>query len=176
MSNTSEVCPNDTAQRSRLRPRADNRKRNLLIASGVFILLAIAIGLGGFIAGHGWFFSNLPAEHRVDKFFTAIEAKDFNAAYAIYTNNQLAADPNIPRYSRFTEDWTTESPIKAPITSHHVEISKTEGSGTFGTGIIVAVHLNQVPTCTFLRVERSDHTITWPAPHEIGYSKCNNVQ
>ena len=37
---------------------------------------------------------------------------------------------------RFTEDWTTESSVGV-IKSHKVDISKTDGTGTFGTGIIV---------------------------------------
>ncbi len=160
-------------------PRRDNLKRNLLIGFGVLVLLAIVLGMGGFVAGHGWFFSNLPAEHKVDRFLSALEAKDFNKAYGIYN-----ADPDWQQHpqkyasypiARFTEDWTKESPVKAPITSHHVEISKTDGSGPFGTGIIVAAHLNSVPTCAFLYVVRADGTLTWPAPHEIGYDKCNNT-
>jgi hypothetical protein len=154
-------------------PRADNLKRNALIGFGVFLVLAIALGLGGYIAGHGWFFSNLPAEHKVDKFLTTLEAKDYNGAYNIYTNGH--PDSGYP-LSRFTEDWTTKySPVKGPITSHHVEISKTDGSGVFGSGIIVAAHLNNQPTCAFIYVNRSDGTFTWPAPHEIGYDKCHNT-
>ncbi|HEY5330814.1 MAG TPA: hypothetical protein VIJ79_13080 [Acidobacteriaceae bacterium] len=154
-------------------PRRDNLKRNILIGVGVFIVLAIALGMGGFVLGHGWFFSNLPAEHQVNRFLDALQAKNYPAAYSIYTNGH--PDTGYP-LQRFTEDWTTMSPVKAPIVSHHIEISKTDGSGTFGTGIIVATHLNQASTCVFIYVNRADHTLTWPAPHEIVYDKCNNLQ
>ena len=60
--------------------RRDTRNRNLLIAAGVLVLLTIAIGMGGFVMGHGWFFSNLPAEHKVNNFFNALEAKDYAKA------------------------------------------------------------------------------------------------
>jgi hypothetical protein len=153
-------------------PRRDNLKRNILIGSLVFIALAAVLGVGGFIAGHGWFFSNIPAEHKVDKFLTSLEAKDYNKAYDIYTNGH--PDNGYP-IKRFTEDWTQFSPVKGPITSHHIEISKTDGTGAFGSGIIVAAHLNSASTCAFIYVNRSDGTLTWPALHEIGYSKCNNV-
>jgi hypothetical protein len=86
---------------------------------------------------------------------------------------------------RFTEDWTTHSPVKAPITSHKVDISKTDGSGMFGTGIIVAVRVNlqdgivaadpgEPPNTkaghkVFMYVNRADGTMTWPAPHILQY-------
>ena len=153
-------------------PRRDNLKRNILIGTGVFIVLAIVLGMGGYILGHGWFFSNLPAEHKVDHFLSALEAKDYSKAYGIY-NNDANWQQHPDKYSgyplpRFTEDWTTDSPVKGPITSHHIDLSKTDGSGTFGSGIIVAAELNG-GTRAFIYVNRADGTMTWPAPHEIVY-------
>jgi len=151
--------------------RRDNRIRNLLIAAGVLDVLAVVIGFGGFALGHGWFFSNLPAEHRVDKFFTALESKDYNAAYAIWMNDpDWQQHPQKYDYTvqRFTEDWTTYSPAKAPITSHHVDISKTDGKGAFGTGVIVAVRVNGDHKL-FMWYERKDGTLTEPAPHILEY-------
>jgi hypothetical protein len=151
----------------------ENRNRNLLIGIGVAFFLLVVLTLAGFMTGHGWLFTNLPTEHKVNNFFDALEAKDYSKAYAIYYN-----DPNWAQHpkqysgyplSRFTEDWTTESPIKAPITSHHVDISKTDGSGYFGTGIIVAVRVNGNHKI-FMYVTKSDGTMTWPAPHELLYN------
>jgi hypothetical protein len=152
--------------------RREARNRNLLIAAGVLVVLAAVIGLGGFVLGHGWFFSNLPAEHKVDGFFSALEAKDYERAFAIYTN-----DPDWKQHpekhadyplKRFTEDWTSESPAGGPIRSHHVDISKTDGSGTFGSGIIVAVRVNGEKKL-FMWYERKDGTLTEPAPHMLEY-------
>lgn len=152
--------------------RWEKLKVTLLIATGATIVLLILLTLAGFIAGHGWLFMNLPAEHKVDKFFTALEAKDYPAAYAIYTNDaEWQQHPALHKdypLARFTEDWTTESPVKAPITSHHVDISKSDGSGTFGTGLIVAVRVNGEKKL-FMWYQRSDGTLTEPAPHEIQY-------
>ena len=151
--------------------RGEKRKLGLLIGSGVFIALIVLLCLGGFLLGHGWFFSNLPAEHRVSRFFTALEANDFPKAYGIYMNDaDWQQHPQKYDYTlkRFTEDWTTESPVKAPITSHHVDISKTDGSGTFGTGIIVATRVNGDHKL-FMFYIRKDGTLTWPAPHELEY-------
>jgi hypothetical protein len=151
-------------------PTRDNRRRNLLIGAAITIFLLLVLALAGYVMGHGWLYSNLGYEHRVNNFFTAIEARDYAKAYGIYYN-----DPDWQQHptkysdyplARFTEDWTTESPIKAPITSHHVDVSVTEGTGTFGTGIIVAVKLNGVKEI-YMDVNRTDKTMTWPAPHEI---------
>jgi hypothetical protein len=150
----------------------ETRNRNLLIGAGALVVLVIVIGLGGFMLGHGWFFSNLPIEHKVDTFFNALEAKDYNKAFAIYTN-----DPDWQQHpdkhadypiKRFTEDWTTESPAGGPILSHHVDISKTDGTGTFGSGVIVAVRVNGNHKI-FMWYERKDGTLTEPAPHELEY-------
>lgn len=157
-------------------PRRDNRNRNLLIAGGAFVLLAIVLTLAGYLLGHGWFFSNLGAEHKVNNFFDALEAKDYSKAYGIY-NNDADWQQHPEKYSgyplnRFTEDWTIDSPVKAPIVSHHVDISKTDGSGSFGTGIIVAVRVNGDHKI-FMYVTRADGAMTWPAPHELRYGSDN---
>jgi hypothetical protein len=150
----------------------ERRNRNLLVGAGVLVLLAIVIGLGGFMAGHGWFFSNLPAEHKVSSFFSALEAKDYEKAYVIYTNEpdwQQHPDKHADYpLKRFTEDWTTESPVHGPILSHHVDISKTDGTGAFGSGVIVAVRVNGDHKI-FMWYQRSDGTLTEPAPHELEY-------
>jgi hypothetical protein len=63
--------------------RKEKLKRNLLIGAGVTFALLVVLTLGGYIAGHGWLFSNFPAEHRVSQFFTALQAKDYGKAFAI---------------------------------------------------------------------------------------------
>jgi hypothetical protein len=162
--------------------RGERRKLEILIASGVLILVLLIITFAGYIAGHGWFFTNVPAEHKVNTFFNALEAKDYAQAYNIYENGH--PDSGYP-LARFTQDWTTYSPVNGPITSHHVDISKTDGSGAFGTGIIVAVRVNlqdgMVPAPpgeppntrpghkVFMYVSRADGTMTWPAPHILEY-------
>jgi hypothetical protein len=151
--------------------RGENRKRNLLIGAGILVALLVLTCLGGFLLGHGWFFSNLGAEHRVNQFFTALEGKDYPKAYGIYFNDpDWQQHPQKYDYTlqRFTEDWTTESPVKGAITSHQVDISKTDGTGTFGTGIIVASHVNGDHKI-FMYYIRKDGTLAWPAPHELEY-------
>jgi hypothetical protein len=152
--------------------RREARNRNLLIGAGVLIALLVLTGVGGFLLGHGWFFSNLPMEHKVDSFFTALEAKDYDKAFAIYTNDpdwkqHPAKHADYP-IARFTEDWTSASPVGGPIVNHHVDISKTDGTGAFGSGVIVAVRVNGDHKL-FMWYQRSDGTLTEPAPHILQY-------
>ncbi|SNT30330.1 hypothetical protein SAMN05421770_10760 [Granulicella rosea] len=140
-------------------------KRNLFIGTVTGILSLALLSFVGFALGHGWLFSNLPIEHKVNNFFVALEAKDYQKAYDIYTNGHPNSGYPL---QRFTEDWTTESPIGAPILSHHVDISKTDGSGTFGSGVIVAVHVNSSHKL-FMFYDRKDGTLTEPAPHILQY-------
>ncbi len=153
-------------------PASDNRKRNIVIAVISFIVLLAIFSFAGYALGHGWAFSNLGYEHRVDGFFNALQAKDYGKAYGIYYNDP-GWQQHPQKYSdyplaRFTQDWTADSPVHAPITEHHVDISKTDGSGPFGTGVIVAVRVNGDHK-VFMYVNRSDKTMTWPAPHMLQY-------
>jgi len=150
---------------------AERRKTGVVIGAIALLLVAAVICVGGYLTGHGWFYTNLPAEHKVGKFFEALEAKDYNTAYALWMNDpEWQKHPEKYSYDlkRFTEDWTTESPV-GPILSHHVDISKTDGTGTFGTGIIVAVRVNGDHKL-FMWYEKKDGTLTFPAPHELGYN------
>ena len=150
----------------------EKRKKGLLVGSAATLVTLLLLTLAGYVSGHGWFFSNLPAEHKVNRFFSALEAKDYPTAFSIYTNDP-AWQQHPEKYKdyplpRFTEDWTSASPAGAPIQSHHVDISRTDGSGTFGTGIIVAVRVNGDKKI-FMWYQRSDGTLTEPAPHVLQY-------
>jgi hypothetical protein len=153
-------------------PARDDRRRNIILGIIGAIVLTGALALAGFVSGHGWLFTNLGYEHRVNSFFDALEAKDYAKAYGVYYN-----DPDWQQHpdkyssyplARFTDDWTTDSPIHAPIASHHVDKSVSAGTGTFGTGIIVATTVNGDQKI-FLYVNRADKTITWPAPYVFKY-------
>src|SRR5882757_5623080 len=146
--------------------RRETRNRNLLIGSGVLLVILVLLTLAGYMSGHGWFFLNLPAEHRVSAFLSDLEAKDYVKAYAIWMNDpDWQQHPQKYDYTlqRFTEDWTTASDW-GPIRTHHVDISKRTG-----TGIIVAVTVNDSPKKMFMWYERSNGTLTYPAPYKLGY-------
>ena len=147
-------------------------QRNVLFGAIGAVVLLVLLTLGGYIAGHGWLFSNLPAEHRVGSFFAALQAKDYEKAFGIY-NNDADWKQHAEKYSgypekRFQDDWSMQDPIDGPVNSYHVDISRTDGSGRFGSGIIVAVTVNGTKK-VFMYYLRKDGTLTWPAYHEIQY-------
>jgi hypothetical protein len=146
--------------------KGENRKRNLLVGSGVLVVVVALLIVGGYIMGHGWFFLDLPAEHTVSVFLSDLEAKDYVKAYGVWMHDpKWQEHPQKYDYTlkRFTEDWTTESDW-GPIVKHHVDISKKTG-----TGIIVAVTVNDSKKKMFMWYERSNGTLAFPAPYHLEY-------
>ena len=146
--------------------RRETMKRNLLVGGGALILVLALLTVSGYLLGHGWFFQNLPEEHAVSKFLTDLEEKDYVKAYGVWMNDtDWQQHPQKYDYTlkRFTEDWTTESDW-GPIKTHHVDISKRTG-----TGIIVACTINGSPKKMFMWYERSNKTLTFPAPYHLEY-------
>lgn len=143
----------------------ENRNRNLLVGTAIVVALSALLCVGGYLLGHGWFFSNLPVEHRINVFLTTLQNKDYGKAYGIWMNDpHWEQHPQKYDYKvqRFTEDWTTASDW-GPITSHHVDISKRDGSG-----IIIAVTVNHSNKKLFLWYEKSSGTLTY-SPLELQY-------
>lgn len=137
----------------------ETRNRNLLLGSGALILLLGIIALGGFLLGHGWFFINLPVEHRVGTFLSALQEKDYNRAYGIFYNDaEWQQHPQKYKdypLQRFTEDFTTESDWKGPVTSYHVDFSRRDKTGT-----VVASTINGSTNLT-LHYSRVDGTLAF---------------
>jgi hypothetical protein len=157
--------------------RKEHLKKTLIIGSGVLFALLVVLTFAGFLLGHGWLFTNLPAEHKVSNFYSALEAKDYAKAYGIY-NNDPGWQQHPDKYkdyplSRFTVDWTTESPVGGPILTHHVDISKTDGAGNFGTGIIVAATVTAVgkpsPQQLDIYYIKKSGQLTYPSFHILQY-------
>lgn len=141
--------------------RREDRKRNLLVGSGVLLLLAAIVAVAGFLMGHGWFFSNLPAEHRVDVFLSTVQRGDYAKAYGIWNNDpDWQQHPQKYDYTlkRFTEDWTTASDWGGPIQSFHVDVSKRDN-----TGVVVAARVTgeKGKKKVFLKYEKSDGTLSY---------------
>jgi hypothetical protein len=148
--------------------KKENNRIKLWIAAGVLILLTAVTGVGGFLLGHGWFFTNMKAEFRVNAFMNTVESGDYGRAYAIWM-----ADPDWPQhpqkykdypFEKFKEDWTTASDY-GPIKSHHVDISKRTPEGD---GIIVAVRINGSSQPLFIHYQRTNGTLSY-SPAEIRY-------
>jgi hypothetical protein len=142
----------------------EKRTHNILVGSGVSILAIALIAVAGFLLGHGWFFMNLPVEHKVHVFLATLQAGDYPKAYGLFYN-----DPDWQQHpdrykdyplQRFTEDFTTESEWKSPITSFHVDFSKRDDTGT-----VVASTINGSTNLT-LKYQRSDGTLSF-FPYEL---------
>lgn len=137
----------------------ETRNRNVLIGSGVLIVVIGLVALAGFVLGHGWFFINLPVEHRVGTFLSALQARDYPRAYGIFYN-----DPDWQQHpqkykdyplQRFTEDFTMESDWKGPVNSYHVDFSRRDNGGT-----VVASTINGNTNLT-LHYSRKDGTLAF---------------
>src|SRR4051794_17605331 len=72
-------------------------RRRTLIGRIIVILVVLAI-LAPPLA---WWFRYWPEEHRVDKFLTAVEAKDYKTAFALWTADPLW-EQHPEKYSTYT--------------------------------------------------------------------------
>lgn len=142
----------------------ETRQRNIVIGSIATVLLIAILAVAGFILGHGWLFMNLPSEHRVNDFLAAVQAGDYNKAYGIwYSDPDWQQHPDKYKdypLKRFTEDFSSASDWKGPVTSYHVDFSKRDDTGT-----VVATTINGNNHLT-LKVQRADKTITF-FPYEL---------
>jgi hypothetical protein len=137
----------------------ESRKRNVQIGSLIAVVAIALLAVAGFLLGHGWLFMNVPVEHRVNVFLSTLQAQDYKKAYGLFYN-----DPNWQQHpdkykdyplERFTEDFTTASDWKGPVTSFHVGCSKRGDTGT-----AVAATINGSTSLT-LEYQRSDGTLSF---------------
>jgi hypothetical protein len=108
----------------------------------------------------------MPAEHRANQFFAAVEAQDFSKAFGIWNNDsgwqehtQRYAKDGYP-YGRFMADWDKGGEY-GRITSH-----KVLHSTTFGNNTLLAVEINGRKTALALAVTKGTHTMSFP-PFEL---------
>lgn len=131
------------------------KRRNRLIWT---IVLAVVL-----VAALAWYFRYWPQEHLVDKFFTALEQKNYEQAYALWT-----ADPNWKQHpdkyssypiNEFMRDWGPSGEW-GPIRSHKVEWAGKPKGGA--SGVIVVVTVNErVDPKSNIWVESKDNTLTF---------------
>jgi hypothetical protein len=134
-------------------PRREKRRRNLIIALLVLLVLAL-IGW--------WKFKNWPEEHAVDKFLSAIEQKKYEKAFADW-NHDPEWKQHQDKYKNYTFgqfqlDWGPSGDYGA-ITHHKILGSAPSGQNT---AVIVAVRINERAEPVALIVDRKTK--------EIGFS------
>ncbi len=110
------------------------KRRNIII--GLLILLAV-VGI------FTWLFWNWPAEHRVNRFFTALEHQQFEKAYGIWNNDpdwQQHADKyktsGYP-YNKFLDDWSLNGEY-GKITSYKILYA----TSSLGNSTLMAISVN----------------------------------
>jgi hypothetical protein len=129
------------------------RRWKLLIS--IFVLCGL-VGVAVFL------YWNVSAEHRVDRFFSAVEANDFPAAFGIWNNDpdwQVHAQRYAGySYGRFTLDWGAAGEY-GRITSHKI----LHSTSSYGNNTLLAVEINgreSVPLV--VAVARSTHSMSFP--------------
>ena len=104
-----------------------------------------------------WFLRNWTYEHAVDQFFSKLEQKDYEGAFAIFN-----ADPDwkahaekyaMYPYGQFYLDWGPSGEWGV-IREHHVDCAARTG-----TGVVVRVTVNGRPEPAYLWVEKKDKTL-----------------
>ena len=135
----------DPAGRTGLRPNTHQEAPNLVIGA---LLFCVAAGMVLVLC------RNLPAEHRVNQFFAAVETQDFSKAFGIWNN-----DPDWQEHTqRYAKDGIrmavlsstgAESGDYGRITSHKVLHSISYGNST-----LLAVEINGRKEALALAVTR----------------------
>ena len=133
------------------------QKRRKIIATVVVVVLAVAVYL---------YLTRYDSEKKViNNFFSAIERKDFDAAYAVYY-----ADPDWKQHpekyssytiNQFKLDWGPSGEYGA-ITSHQVDCALEPPKKDFvsPSGVIVVVIINNRAETRSMWVEKKSKTVT----------------
>jgi hypothetical protein len=133
-------------------PRYDPRKAR--IRRNIIIGIVIAIPIIALLSWHFW---NWPEEHRVDKFFHAIEAKNYNQAYGIWNNDsnwqQHPEQYKLYPLQQFMSDFGPSSEYGV-ITKAKIVVDLQ-----YGTGVVIGVRINDNSKTLFLWVEKKAKTI-----------------
>ncbi len=144
-------------------PRPAQKRWRLIVIIAVVTVVPLAI----------WYFFLYywPEKHAVDKFFQAIEQKDFEMAYGIYE-----ADPGWKQhqekyqdytFNQFRQDWGPQGEYGV-ITSHQVDCATELPKKDFhsASGVIVVVKINQRAEAKSLWVEKKSKSISL-SPREV---------
>jgi hypothetical protein len=118
-----------------------------LIVLGVLVLAALAL-----------MYRNWPAEHAVDRFFTALQKQDYEAAYGLYFHDadwlQHRQKYSQYTYADFYRDWGPGGEWGL-IKTHRIY-----GSGSTKDGVVVEVVVNERADRARMFVQKSDKTLT----------------
>jgi len=134
-------------------PAPERRKR--LLAAGALLLVA-ALALAGYR------FRNWPEERVVDRFFAALQSKDYETAYGIWLadpewKQHRDRNPNY-LYADFYRDWGPGGEWGL-IRNYRIEGSDNP---PHASGVVVEVVVNERATKARVWVEKKDKSLTFP--------------
>ncbi|MGA2989442.1 MAG: hypothetical protein ABSD88_03120 [Candidatus Korobacteraceae bacterium] len=136
-------------------PARERRKRLRLIGGVVLLLI---------IAALAWFLRYWPEERRVDRFFAALQAQNYEQAYAVWLHDpewkqhaqQYARYP----FSAFYQDWGPQGEYGV-IKSYHIEGTAEPPVKGGASGVVVVVTVNQRPEKAHIWVEKESKTLSF---------------
>jgi hypothetical protein len=142
-------------------PYDEAKARRQRIRIAVVIVVAIAI------AAVAWFNRYWPEEHRVDRFFAQLEAKNYEDAYAVWMN-----DPNWKQhpdqykrypFQKFFLDWGPGGEW-GPINNYKIVAAQKPRPDS--SGVVIGVRVNERKKLCSVRVELKDKTLGF-SPDEM---------
>jgi len=137
---------------------ARERRRKKIISSIIIAVLMIGVLV--------WRFRYWPEEHVVNKFFTALQEKNYEAAYGVWMH-----DPNWKQhpskytnysYNDFYRDWGPGGEWGL-VKSHSVDCALGTKEGT---GVIMQVTVNGRAEHPYLYVDKADKSMSF-SPTEL---------
>ncbi len=135
------------------------RRRKIIILTAVILVLMVAAVV--------WMNRYWSEKKVVDKFFTALMNKDFEAAYGIYfADPQWKAHPEkYQRYplNQFIQDW---GPGGQWGVIRNFKVNGASTCSSSASGVVVDVIVNERAEHAQLWVEKSDKTLS-PPPCEL---------
>lgn len=132
------------------------RTRIVLIVTVVVIIAALL-----------WWFRFWPQEHKVGRFFEAIQKQDYKTAYGLWQNDaeweKHPGDYQKYPFNDFYRDWGPGGEWGLVKDYKVYGASKCPSTaGSSGSGVVVDVVVNDRTQHAQVWVENSDHTLSYP--------------
>ena len=135
---------------------ARERRKRLWLIGGLVLLLVVAV--------LAWTLRYWPEERRVDRFFSALQAKNYEQAYALWMNDpdwkQHAQQYERYPFTAFYQDWGPKGEYGV-IQSYHIEGTAEPPGKRAGSGVVVVVTVNQHPEKAHIWVEKESKTLSF---------------
>jgi hypothetical protein len=135
---------------------AKERRRNIKIGLTIFFVLLAAL--------LAWLYRYWPEERVTDRFFTALEQRDFEKAYGLWENDS-AWKQHPEKYAKdypfdeFYRDWGLGGEWGI-VKTHRIKASGN--CRPAGTGVVVEIIVNDRVEPARLYIDKKDKTMSFP--------------